>query len=139
MYRIIGQMIYLLVEVKYWKWGIVIDKVDKVKENIHELYNSLIKRSGSATSLLDITDVLLQVYIKIDTTENPEVLVNRLVNYIYSVGLKGRIKLSPVEEDLLIELGVFAQRAGLNGLYRADFSDKSQFYSYFDKNQMPRH
>ncbi|CAD5902718.1 bacteriocin immunity protein [Carnobacterium maltaromaticum] len=115
------------------------DKVDKVKENIHELYNSLIKRSGSATSLLDITEVLLQVYIKIDTTENPEALVNRLVNYIYSVGLKGRIKLAPVEGDLLIELGVFAQRAGLNGLYRADFSDKSQFYSYFDKNQMPRH
>ncbi|MFS7400170.1 bacteriocin immunity protein [Carnobacterium maltaromaticum] len=112
--------------------------MEKVKESIHELYNSLIKRSDSSTSLLDITDVLLQVYTKIDSVDNPEALVNRLVNYIYSVGFKGRIKLSPKEEELLIELGVFGQRAGLNGLYKANFSDKSQFYSYFDKNKMPR-
>ncbi|MDK1722544.1 bacteriocin immunity protein [Dellaglioa algida] len=113
-------------------------KDNNAKELIHELYNYLIKRSNTSTSLLDITDVLLQVYTKIETVDNPEALVNRLVNYIYSVGFKGRINLTPAEERLLAELGVIGQKAGLNGLYKADFSDKSQFYSYFDNNKMPR-
>lgn len=48
-------------------------------------------RPQKTSGLLDITDVLLQVYKKIDTTKYPEYLLNKLVNYIYSVGFDQKI------------------------------------------------
>ena len=44
-------------------------EVSAVKEKVHELYNLLIAhtKEEQATSWLDITDCLLQVYKKIDT------------------------------------------------------------------------
>ena len=59
------------------------------------------------------------------------------VNCIRSVALAGRIHFPKKEEVLIIDLGVLGQRAGLNGVYMADFSDKSQFYSIFE--EIPRH
>lgn len=110
--------------------------VISVKNNIHQLYNSLQDRELKSSELLDITDILLQVYTKLDSVNNPEALINRLVNYIRSVSLKGKIKYNAEEEKAMIDLAEFAQKAGLNGLYRGDFSDKSQFYSYFDKEKL---
>ncbi|GAA2967939.1 hypothetical protein FC48_GL000699 [Ligilactobacillus murinus DSM 20452 = NBRC 14221] len=57
--------------------------VNYVKEVIHELYNSLAERPEKSSALLDILDVLAQVYKKIDQEEYPEYLVDRLVKYIY--------------------------------------------------------
>ncbi|EGO9277175.1 bacteriocin immunity protein [Enterococcus faecalis] len=114
------------------------DNRELAREYIHKLYNLLNKRKDNTSELLDITDVLLQVYKKLDTVENPEALVNRLVNYIRSMALKGRIYFPSTEEHLMIELGVIGQKAGLNGLYKADYSDKSQFYSYSELSEMPR-
>lgn len=37
----------------------------------------------------------------------------------------------------MIDLGVIGQKAGLNGSYMSDYSDKSQFYSYPEK--VPHH
>lgn len=65
--------------------------VEETKEVIHELYNNLMDRPQKTSGLLDITDVLLQVYKKIDTTKYPEYLLNKLVNYIYSVGFDQKI------------------------------------------------
>lgn len=110
---------------------------EKSKELIHDLYNKLSKRTNSSPELLDIIDVLYQVYLKIDTVSNPEALVQRLVNYIYSTGLKGKLYFPKDENNLIADLGVIGQRAGLNGLYKANYGDKSQFYSYFDDNKMP--
>lgn len=42
-------------------------------------------------AILDITDVLLQVYKKIDSEKYPEILINKLVNYIYIVGFDNKI------------------------------------------------
>ncbi|EUJ21804.1 bacteriocin immunity protein [Listeria aquatica] len=112
--------------------------ITKSKELIHDLYNKLSKRSDPSNELLDILDVLYQVYLKIDTVNNPEAYVQRLVNYIYSVGLKGRLYFPEDENRLIAELGIIGQKAGLNGLYKANYGDKSQFYSYFDENKMPR-
>ncbi|NSO89360.1 bacteriocin immunity protein [Vagococcus fluvialis] len=111
---------------------------DETKNYISKLINILQKKNNKSSEMLDIIDVLTQVYLKIDTTKNPEALINRLVHYIRSVAIKGRIYFPPEEEDLIIKLGAIGQKAGLNGLYMADFSDKSQFYSYFDKNKMIR-
>lgn len=109
----------------------------QIKNNIHELYNLLSKRTDPSPELLDIIDVLLQVHLKIDTSNNPPALLNRLVNYIRALSLKGRIHYSAEEENLLIQLGLSSQQAGLNGLYKANFSDKSQFYTWSEK--IPRH
>ncbi len=81
----------------------------------------------------DICDVLLQVSKKLDNTQSVEALINRLVNYIRITASTYKIIFSKKEEELIIKLGVIGQKAGLNGQYMADFSDKSQFYSVFDQ------
>ena len=103
---------------------------EDAKEYIHKLYNNLSKREDHSAELIDITDVLLQVYTKLDHEKNPAALVNRLVNYIRSMALKGKIHFPSEDEKLMIELRQIGQRAGLNGVYRSNYSDKSQFYSY---------
>ncbi|QTI54082.1 bacteriocin immunity protein (plasmid) [Enterococcus faecalis] len=103
-------------------------KLTNEKATIHELYNCLRARKEQSNELLDIEDVLLQVYKNIDSVKNSETLMNRLVQYIRSLSLKGRLHYSTKEENLIIQLGEFGKKAGLNGLYGGDFSDKSQFY-----------
>ena len=50
--------------------------IKETKEVIHELYNSLMDRPQKPIGLLDITDVLLQVYKKLDTVRYPEYFLN---------------------------------------------------------------
>lgn len=103
--------------------------VNYVKEVIHELYNSLAERSEKSSALLDILDVLAQVYKKID---QEEYLVDRLVKYIYMVGFNNRIRFLGEDGKLLVKLSDVAKKAGLNSRYRADYSDKSQFYGFLE-------
>ncbi|KRM58861.1 bacteriocin immunity protein [Ligilactobacillus animalis] len=107
--------------------------VGHVKEVIHELYNSLAERPEQSARLLDILDVLAQVYKKIDQEEYPEYLVDRLVKYIYAVGFNNKIRFLGQDGKLLVELSDVAKKAGLNSRYRADYSDKSQFYGFFEE------
>lgn len=106
------------------------ETIESMKSHIHDLYNSLKNRKKQTSEILDITDVLLQVYKNIDTCKNPEVLINRLINYIRFVSLKGKLSYLPNEDKIINELAEFSKKVGLNGLYRADVSDKSQFYNY---------
>ncbi|MFI3731138.1 bacteriocin immunity protein, partial [Vagococcus fluvialis] len=62
---------------------------DETKNYISKLINILQKKTNKSSEMLDIIDVLTQVYLKIDTTKNPEALINRLVHYIRSVAIKG--------------------------------------------------
>lgn len=107
------------------------------QKNIDELYNSLMKRTEKTTDLQNVTDVLLKVYETLPESKNPESLLSKLVNYIYIVGFNV-LHLTKEEESLLISLGDMSKRSGLNGRYSANFTDKSEFYSYFDKIKMPR-
>ncbi|TGD21640.1 bacteriocin immunity protein [Companilactobacillus suantsaicola] len=109
--------------------------IEKTKKVIHELYNSLHQHPDQSSYLLNITDVLSQVYLKLDTVKNPEAWLSRLVNYIYMEAFS-RVHFSRKEDDLLIELGDLSKKSGLNGRNRASFDDKSQFYGLFEK--MPR-
>ncbi|APU72447.1 hypothetical protein IV63_GL001261 [Companilactobacillus crustorum] len=90
------------------------------------------QHESKSASMLNITDVLAQVYKKIDKAKNPEALINRMVNYIYIEGFS-RMHLSKNEENDLIELGNISKRAGFNGVYRGNTTDKSQFYGIFEK------
>lgn len=109
---------------------------EEIKTTIHQLYNLMNQWPDQSAEVLNITDVLLQVYTKLDQEKQPEVLINKLVHYIRSMALKGRLHFPKKEEELMIALGLVSQKAGLNGLYRADYSDKSQFYSYAELSKM---
>lgn len=111
--------------------------INQAQADIKELLGLLNHFENQSTELLDILDVLAQVYRKLPEAKNPEAVLNRLVNYIRSVALAGRIHFPKKEEALIIDLGVLGQRAGLNGVYMSDFSDKSQFYNIFE--EIPRH
>ncbi|MGM0212778.1 bacteriocin immunity protein [Enterococcus sp. AZ109] len=105
---------------------------ETAQELVHNLYNYLVKQPDPSEGLQDIIEVLLQVYKKLDTAKNPEALVNRLVNYIYSVGFNQHIHFDKPAEKLLNGLSAIGQRAGLNGVYRSNTSDKTQFFGYLD-------
>lgn len=109
----------------------------QAQQDIKELIVRLSNWPEQSGELLDIVDVLTQVNKKITTVKNPEALVNRLVNYIRSVAIKGRLHFPDEEEKLMINLGTIGQKAGLNGAYMADYSDKSQFYGLLET--IPRH
>ncbi|MGP5429906.1 bacteriocin immunity protein [Enterococcus malodoratus] len=109
------------------------DPRKQAQQLIHDLYNRLIKRQNPPETVTDITDVLLQVYRKLDNEKNPAALVNRLVNYIYRVGFDNKVHFDKAEEQLIIDLGTISNRAGFNGVYRSDAGSKAQFYSVFDR------
>lgn len=111
--------------------------INQAQTDIKELLGILNNYEKKQSELLDIIDVLAQVYRKLPETKNPEALLNRLVNYIRGVALAGRIHFPTNEEKLIADIGVLGQRAGLNGVYMADYSAKSQFYSIFE--EIPRH
>jgi len=110
---------------------------EQAQQDVQQLRRCLAQWDQGSNEILDIMDVLGQVDKKIGTSKNPEALVNRLVNYIRSMAIAGRIHFPNEEEKLMIDLSVYGQKAGLNGLYMADFSDKSQFYGLLE--EMPRH
>lgn len=107
------------------------------KEIVSDLYNRLVKRDTKSSELSDILDVLLKVYQKLDTEKHPERLINKLIQYIRITASTGKINFSSEEEKLTIQLSVIGQKAGLNGSYMAEFSDKSQFYKFGE--QVPFH
>lgn len=103
------------------------------KNLVINLYNLLVERTNKSKEVLDILDVLSQVNKKLDKERHPEVLINKLNQYIRITASTGKIKFSNEEEKLTIELSIIGQKAGINGSYMADFSDKSQFYKFGDK------
>src|SRR5574337_1013989 len=100
------------------------------KNLINNLYNLLEERTNKSKEILDILDVLSQVNKKLDKERHPEVLINKLNQYIRITASTGKIKFSNAEAKLTIESSIIGQKAGINGSYMADFSDKSQFYKF---------
>jgi transcriptional regulator with XRE-family HTH domain len=112
------------------------DVVSVAKQYIKELDGLLRYEPNPTPQLLDITDVLAQVYRKLDTAKNPEALLNRMVNYIRVKAKAGNYIFPRPQESLLGELAWFGAKAGWNGAYMSDFSDKRQFYGLLEP--MPR-
>ena len=76
----------------------------------------------------DIKEVLLKVYVKLDTNEDKNIpIINRLVNYLYFTGYTNNLTFSSEENELIKQLAEIGKYAGLNGVYRSDYGDKSQF------------
>ncbi|AKP68239.1 bacteriocin immunity protein [Companilactobacillus ginsenosidimutans] len=113
------------------------EALTEVKSEINELIDKLSNHSLQSSELLDILDVLKQVEKQLDSSKNPQSLVIKMINYLRSMAMKGNIHFPKDEESLIIELGAYGQKAGLNGQYMADFSDKSQFYGFAE--EIPQH
>ena len=57
----------------------------------------------------------------------PSPFINRLVNYLYFTAYTNNIRFTEYQEELIRNLSEIGRTAGINGLYRADYGDKSQF------------
>lgn len=96
------------------------------KHIVHSLYNSL--SESEKTGFEDIKEVLLKVYKRLDdSNKENEPLINRLVNYIYFIAYTNKLHFSPTEEEMIKKLSKVGSKAGLNGVYRSNYGDKSQF------------
>lgn len=81
-------------------------------------------------TLSDILEVLQKVYLKLEKQKyelDPSPLINRLVNYLYFTAYTNKIRFTEYQEELIRNLSEIGRTAGINGLYRADYGDKSQF------------
>ena len=96
------------------------------KEIVHSLYNSI--SDSKKLGFEDIKEVLLKVYLKLDVNEDNNIsIINRLVNYLYFTGYTNKLTFSSEENKLINQLAKIGKYAGLNGVYRSDYGDKSQF------------
>ncbi|MDH6364866.1 hypothetical protein M2139_001810 [Enterococcus sp. PF1-24] len=95
------------------------------KEIVHLLYNDLAKNNGE--EMADIKEVLLKVFHKLADITDEVPLINRLVNYIYFISYTNQLQFSAEQNQLIKQLAQIGGKAGLNGVYRADYGDKSQF------------
>ena len=100
--------------------------MNKSKDLVHSLYTSL--SQSKENNFDDIKEVLLKVYTKLDLCDEKNIpLINRLVNYIYFPAYTQKLTFSSNEENIIRELSEIGKYAGLNGVYRSDYGDKSQF------------
>lgn len=75
----------------------------------------------------DIKEVPLKVYKRLNESKENPPLINRLINFIYFKAFTEKITFSKEQDELIRQLSGIGQKAGLNGSYRANYGDKSQF------------
>lgn len=92
------------------------------KRLVHDLYNSL-----DQPNMEDMKEVLLKVYTKLEESKENVPLINRLVNFIYFTGYHQNLSFSKEQESMIRKLSKIGQTAGVNGVYRSSYGDKTQF------------
>ena len=100
----------------------------KAIQTIQILYNDL--NSGSNLTNEDVNEVLIKVYKKLSEqseTYDPAPIIQRLVQYLYFHTVSNGFSFSEKQNDCIRKLSKIGQSAGLRGIYRGDFTDKSQF------------
>lgn len=95
------------------------------KQLIHNLYNSIAQ--SDLKNKEDINEVLLKVYSKLDDNKENEILINRLVNYIYFTALTEKIMFNEEQNDLINQLNEIGGKVGVNNTYRAPIGSKYSF------------
>lgn len=95
------------------------------KKLVHALYNSLGNEQGE--SYLELKEVLLKVYQKLDKEVNEDFLMSRLVNYIYFKNLTEKLTFTEEQNQLINEINSIAKISGVNNNYRGDLGSTSQF------------
>ena len=77
--------------------------------------------------MTELKDVLMKVYCKLDDKKENPPLIDRLVNYIYFTGFTNKLHFTQAQEKMISQLSFIGRTAGLNGVYRSNYADKSQF------------
>jgi len=107
------------------------------KNTIQELLQRLLRRPAPSVELLDIIDVLTEINQKIDTTNEPAVIVTHLVAYIRCTASGSQVVFNRDELSLITQLSEFGHLASQVNQDRTDSADKAQFYGCFEA--IPRH
>ncbi|WP_430602306.1 hypothetical protein IGJ02_002630 [Enterococcus sp. DIV0724b] len=97
----------------------------KAKKLVHELYNTIGDKQGK--SYLELKEVLLKVYKKLDKETNDDFLISRLINYIYFKNLTEKITFTEKQNQLIMEMSQIAKTSGVNNNYRGYLGSVSQF------------
>ncbi|ALS01776.1 hypothetical protein ATZ33_10435 [Enterococcus silesiacus] len=95
------------------------------KKLVHELYNSLGNEQGE--SYLELKEVLLKVYKKLDKDVNEDFLMSRLVNYIYFKNLTEKLTFTEEQNQVINKMNSIAKTSGVNNNYRGYLGSLSQF------------
>ena len=95
------------------------------KQLIHDLYNSIAKSDIENSD--DINEVLLKVYSKLDTSKENEILINRLLNYIYFTALTEKISFNEEQTDIINQLNKIGGNVGVTNAYRSPIGSKYSF------------
>ncbi|EOH90808.1 bacteriocin immunity protein [Enterococcus pallens] len=98
---------------------------EDLQQTVHELFNSLSK--SDSTEYQEILEVLQKVYLRLQKDESVEALANRLANFIYFKAYTEKIHFTKDQDKMIQKISSIGKYAGLNGSYRADYGDKSQF------------
>ncbi|MGX7197498.1 bacteriocin immunity protein [Enterococcus olivae] len=97
----------------------------EAKQLVHELYNDLTKSGRS--DVKEIQEVLLKVYTKLDASNNPVRLINRLTNFIYFTAFTEKLKFSEQQNKWIAQLSEIGGKAGVNATHRGAVGSKFQF------------
>lgn len=98
------------------------------KKIVHELYNDISKNNNS--EFTEILEVLKKVFIRLDSLgqkDDDSPLINKLVNYLYFTAYTKQLTFTKQQENLITKLSSIGKYAGINGIYRGDYGDPSQF------------
>ncbi len=98
------------------------------KKIVHTLYNDLSKNNDPKFN--EILEVLQKVFVRLNSLEkykDDSPLINRLVNYLYFTAYTNKLTFSETQVELIKRLSEIGKRAGLNGIYRGNYGDISQF------------
>jgi len=107
------------------------------KNTIQELLQRLLRRPTPSVELLDIIDVLTEINQKIDTTNEPAIMVTHLVTYIRCTASGGQVVFTNDEARLITQLSEFGHLASQMDQNDTDSADKAQFYGCFEA--IPKH
>ncbi|EOI01759.1 hypothetical protein UAY_01167 [Enterococcus moraviensis ATCC BAA-383] len=95
------------------------------KQLVHALYNSL--GSNHEENYVELKEVLMKVYKKLDKPINDDLVMSRLVNYIYFKNLTQKLKFTEEQNQIITKMNEIAKTAGVNNAYKGYLGSVSQF------------
>ena len=82
---------------------------------------------GNTAEYADLKFVLGRVENRLMHKGNPERWANRLVNYIRFAEFNQQFILNQEQKEIVGQLATIGRYVGINGVYRTDYGDISQF------------
>lgn len=91
------------------------------------LVRQLASSLGNSTEYADLKFVLERVETHLMHKGDSERWANRLVNYIRFAEFNKQFSMNQEQKEIIGQLAAIGKYAGINGAYRTDYGDISQF------------